>query len=195
MNRRFARRWPSLGFGVLVASYGLLAAFLAWGFSTPELDRVWRILQPTGESGFTRLGPSQLQTLSAALRRHPKLAGALTERSPVGFVEPSPGGCTRMPVSHLVLQPAPGQSLRIDVVSRGDSGAFPLTVSLGGAGVARALHFDAPGRQDFVLPRGRPQAPALLTLTLFAAHAPTAPQRSVQVCIDGQAVATEKTSP
>jgi hypothetical protein len=195
MTARFIRQWPSLGFGMLVASYGLLAAFLAWGFTTPELDRAWRVIQHTREPDFAGLRASELQTLSAALRRHPGLARALAERSPAGFVEPSPDGCSCLPVSHLVLQPTPGQSLRVQLASRGDRAAFPLTVRLRGADLDRTLRFDAPAQMDFVLAPNQPPAPALLTVTRHTAGDPTALRCPVRVCIDAQSLVAGKAAP
>ncbi|MBN1611337.1 MAG: hypothetical protein JW940_32185 [Polyangiaceae bacterium] len=194
MSRRLAWQWPSFGFGILVASYGLLAAVLTWGFTTPELDRAWRVIQRTREPDFTGLRRSELQTLSAALQRHPGLAGALAQRSPVGFLEPSPDDCTAMPLSHLLVQPAPADSLRIDVAAHGDSSAFPLTVSLRGGGIDRTLRFEHPVQSSFVLSPGHPRVPILLTVTLATADA-TPPRRSVRVCIAGQAFASGEASP
>jgi hypothetical protein len=195
MSTRPAWQWPSLGFAILVTSYGLLAAFLSWGFATPELDRVWRILQRMPEPDFTALRPSELSTLSAALQRHPGLAAALAARSPVGFVEPSPDGCTRTSVSHLLIQPTRGTSLRIGVSSQGDANAFPLTVALRGPGIDRTLRFAGPAQTAFVLAPGQPPVPTLVTLTCATPSAATAPRRPVRVCIDGQALASGKASP
>ena len=44
MNAR-VRRWPSFGFWFVLGSWSLLVGFLSWGFSQPELDRVWEINQ------------------------------------------------------------------------------------------------------------------------------------------------------
>jgi hypothetical protein len=35
------RRLPSIGFVAVVLTYGSSVAFLAWGMTTPPLDRVW----------------------------------------------------------------------------------------------------------------------------------------------------------
>jgi hypothetical protein len=195
MSTRLAPKWPSPGFGILVASYALLVGFLAWGFATPELDRVWRTVQRMREPGFTLLRPSELQTLSDALRRHPTLALALAQRSPVGFIEPSPDGCTSAPVSHLLVQPAPGSPLRIEASARGASARFPLTVALRGEGIARTLRFDAPAHTDLVLPPDEPPVPTLVTVTVTAARAPTAPSSPVRLCIEGQALPPGKAAP
>jgi hypothetical protein len=37
------RRRPSSGFVAVCATYVLAAAFLVWGFATPDLDRVWAL--------------------------------------------------------------------------------------------------------------------------------------------------------
>lgn len=192
MSQRTAWQWPSLGFAILVSSYGLLAAFLAWGFATPELDRTWRVLQRLREADFVGLEPDEVETLSAALRRHPALSEALAERSPVGWIEPSLDGYTSSPVSHVLVRPTPGASLRIDVTCRGDSSAFPVTVELQGEGLDRTLRFDQPGQTDFLLPPGKPAVPTVATVRLTAARGASKPQLPVQISVGGQALGPGK---
>jgi hypothetical protein len=186
MTQRAVSKLPSPGFGFLVSSYGVLAAFLAWGFATPQLDRATRIIQRMRESGFAGLRPTELETLSTALRRHPGLADALAERSPVGFIEPTSDGYSSLAVSHVLVRPVPGTALRIIVSCRGESGAFPLTLSFLGEGIAHTVRCDRPGQADFLLPQGQPHVPALLSVTLTTAAAASASRLDAQIAVDGQ---------
>ena len=91
MSRKLGRR-PSVGFVFLVSAHLLLISLLAWGYTTPELDRVWLIQQGMHRDNFDGLSAPDVQTIKTALRHYPDLPRAFIGRAPFGFVEPAEDG-------------------------------------------------------------------------------------------------------
>ncbi len=77
---------PSVGFVGVCLSYALVAAFVLWGFSTPDLDRVWTLhhLLKTGQQWELDRGDREL--LGRAMARHPELGRDLIDRAEIGII-------------------------------------------------------------------------------------------------------------
>ncbi len=93
---------PSAGFLLVVFSYSVLVAILVWGFSTPELDRVWLITQQMHRRSFAGLSANDVQTLRTALLHYPTLPRAFIGQSAIGFVEPTSDGWMSLPRPYVV---------------------------------------------------------------------------------------------
>jgi len=136
-------RLPRLSFGflLLASSYGLLASFLAWGYTQPDLESGWYILQKMQRDNFTGLAPSDVQTLNRLLHKYPQFARALIGRSPVGFVEPTDDGWMSLPEAHAVVQASPSVPLKVLVDCRAPKSAYPVRVAIELSGSTAVLDF------------------------------------------------------
>ena len=132
---------PSFGFLVLVISYGILVSFLAWGYTQPDLESGWYILQKMQRDDFTSLAPSDVQTLNQLLHKYPQFARALIGRSPLGFVEPSDDGWMSLPEAHAVVQASPSVPLKVLVDCRAPRSAYPVSVAIELSGSRLVLEF------------------------------------------------------
>ncbi len=153
------RRWPSGGFLLLVASHLLLVSVLVWGYSQPDLDRAWVILQDLHSEGFTGLSASDIHLLRRLLKRHPTLIRAILGNDSVGFVEPSDNGWTARSPANLVIQSSSGIRRSLVVECRAQPGAYPVTVSLESDTFRQSLQFSENGRQAFELVAEGPSYP------------------------------------
>jgi hypothetical protein len=70
-------RLPSFGFVAVVSMYTLVVAFFAWGFSTPDLDRVWTLHHKLKIGKIGKLNRGDRETLLRTAARHPRLARSL----------------------------------------------------------------------------------------------------------------------
>jgi hypothetical protein len=168
--KRTLVRWPTLGFFLMVASYGLLIAVLAWGFSQPELDRAWHILEGMKRDNYGGLTRAEAETLSTLLVRHPGFAQALVGRAPVGWVEPTEDGWTALRSAHLVIQANPVDQLRVAAECRAPKAAYPVTVAFRADGLKQELRYEQDGRQTFDLPAGQPAQALWVEVTIDSAR-------------------------
>jgi hypothetical protein len=142
-------RLPRLSFGflLLASSYGILVSFLIWGYTQPDLESGWYILQKMQRDNFTGLAPSDVQTLNRLLRKYPQFARALIGRSPVGFVEPTDDGWMSLPEAHAVVQSSPSVPLNVLVDCRAPKSAYPVRVAIELSGSTVVLDFAENGQK------------------------------------------------
>jgi hypothetical protein len=140
----------------MLASYGLLIAFFAWGSCTPELDRAWHVLQGMRRDDFAGLAPAEAKVLSTELRRRPGFAQALVGHASVGWVEPTDSGWMALRRPHIVIQPNLASAMRISAECRAPGSAYPVTVTFGAPELRQVLRYEQDGRQSFDLPAGPP---------------------------------------
>jgi hypothetical protein len=178
------KRWPSVGFWFLLTSWFALVGFMSWGYTQPELDRVWGIEQRMKRADFGALTPNELATLKDALDRHPDLSRAFSGRRLAGFVEPTQEGWQSRRASHLVLRSDPDKKARIWVECRGAASAYPVRAKLAGSGFSQELEFERAGRQHFDLAPGRLPKPVLLSVTVRPTKQPASGQAPVRISID-----------
>jgi hypothetical protein len=121
-------RLPGAGFVLLIASWGGLAAFVAWGFREPDLDRAWRALQ-AADRGAAEVDAEDAEALDRSFARHPEIAFDRLGDSAVKFLGRTQGGWSRAPAAHVIVAPVPAQGLEIAVEARCLAGG-PATVRL-----------------------------------------------------------------
>jgi hypothetical protein len=90
--RRTAGLRPSWGFVFLVSSHLLLISMLAWGYTKPELELVWLVLQRMQRDNFNGLSVPDARTIETSLKHYPELSRVFTGHAPIGFVEPTQDG-------------------------------------------------------------------------------------------------------
>lgn len=70
-------RRPGAGFVIFCTTYGVLAGYLAWGFSEPAADTLNMLSHAIQTGQKTRLQDADLLALHQALARHPQQLGSL----------------------------------------------------------------------------------------------------------------------
>jgi hypothetical protein len=121
---------PSVGFMAVCLTYCLVVAFFLWGFSTPDLDRIWTLhhLLRTGELG--RLTPEDREILSDAIVRHESLARVLLDGAEIGIESAHLDGWIATPCVTLLRTRQSGRfhSISMDVQTPQDLMPFSIVV-------------------------------------------------------------------
>lgn len=150
MSRTIVRR-PSVGFVFLVSAHLLLISMLAWGYTTPELDRVWLIQQRMHRDNFDGLLTLDAQAIRTALHDYPGLPRAFNGRAPLGFVEPTEDGWVKVHQPHLIVSGDNRGPVSVVVDCRAPQLAFPVTVWFDYEGHREMLRFLGNGQQHLQL--------------------------------------------
>lgn len=145
-----SRRYlPGGGFVLLVASWGGLAAFLAWGMREPDLDRVWRILA-RADRGSVELSAEDAEVLARSIERHPELALDRLGGKRQKHLARTSGGWSTAPVSYFLALRSAGGALRVGLEARGAT-RWPLAVDVEAGGAACRLEFEGEGVRECAL--------------------------------------------
>jgi hypothetical protein len=178
---------PSAGFLLVAFSYTLLVVTLAWGFSTPELDRVWRIMQSMQRRDFTEIAPKDVQILKTALQHYPALPRAFIGRAPIGFVEPTRAGWMSHPRPHLLTSTHSQHKLALNVECRAPANAFPVSVVLERESARQEIRFSTSGLQHVDLPLASPSKPEWIPVTIrSSAGGPGGESPQIKLDVQGQ---------
>ncbi len=154
MNWR--RALPGGGFVLLVASWGGLAAFLAWGLAEPDLDRVWRIIE-RADQGAAELSAEDAEVLGRCIARHPELALARLGDKRAKHLARTSGGWSTGAVSYFLALRETRPGLRLAVEAR-CARRYPLIVDVEVADRRCRLVYDADGARQCVVPLPSPGA-------------------------------------
>jgi hypothetical protein len=158
------RRRPSAGFVAVCANYLLAAAFLGWGLTTPDLDRVWTLHHELkiGERGMPR--GEDRAVMTRALRQHAELANALLAEGEIGLISANDDGWITTPDATILRTPrAQARLLRLDVETPRD--LLPFKVEVEGDGWDR--HLEIKAQQSYTVALPAPSANAeLITVRL-----------------------------
>jgi hypothetical protein len=163
--------WPSIGFLFLTASYLMLFSLLAWGYSTPDLERGWMTLQKMQRDNFAGFSETDVKTLAALLDKYPQFHKALIGRAEVGLVELTQEGWSSARDSHLVIRPSPPGAPNIEVECRAPKHAYPVVVRVEAPGFNKVISFAADATQPLEWPRLSNARPIM-------AHVHVAPQQA-----------------
>ncbi len=150
--KTFLPKRPSVGFVAVCLTYCLVVAFFLWGFSTPNLDRVWTLhhMLKTGE--LDRLTPDDREILSDAIVRHEALAGALLDGAEIGIISAHLDGWIATPCVTLLrtTQSKPFRSISMDVQTPRD--LIPFSIVVKGNGWKEKLDVKKHGRFEIDMP-------------------------------------------
>jgi len=163
------RLLPSAGFVLMVCTHALLLATLAWGASTPELERVWVLTQNLQRQQSVALTPKDVNLLRGALTRYPTLPRVFIGRGQLGFVEPSRNGWNTLPRSHIITSAQLTGVVHIQLECQAPATAFPVTIMLERASRRHELRFTESGRREVVLEFTVPHKPELIAVTVSSA--------------------------
>jgi hypothetical protein len=165
------RRRPTTGFVTVCAVYAAVAAFFAWGLSTPDLDRVWMLHHQLKTGRVGAPGERDRAVLIRSMTRHPALAGALLREGDIGLISSNMEGWIATAQATIVrTKRAAAQDLQLDIAS--PDALLPITVELQGEGWRQQRELVARGVHTLSLPPLRaPSELIVLRLKGRAAHA------------------------
>ena len=166
------RKQPSAGFVVFCLTACLVVAFFIFGFSTPDLDRIWSLhhLLKTGE--MIELAPEDKKLLSAAMQRHPRLTRALLGGAEIGIVSAHLEGWIE--TSHVtVLRTAQSnQAARVLFDIQTPEEQLPVAVEIAGARWREERNIRQHGKFEIGLPT-ETEDPEIIEITLRGSGAGT----------------------
>jgi hypothetical protein len=146
------------------ATYLLAVAFLAWGLSTPDLDRVWTLHH---ELKIGKLGApdnSDRKLLGRALRRHRELAHALLPAGEIGLISTHRDGWLATPSATIIRTPRSAERvLVLDVETPRD--LLPFRVDVRGYDWRRQAQVTQHKAYELSLPEP-PSEPELIVVKL-----------------------------
>jgi hypothetical protein len=159
---------PSIGFAMIVLTYGLCVAFFAWGLSTPPLDRVWWLHHELKIGSLYKLEREDRELLLSAMARHPALGNALLPSGQVGIISAHRDGWVDTPHVTIIRTPRSAKALRIvlDIQTPPQNIPYELEIdglSAGGTHWEKELQIQARGVTTVDLP-APPPLPELVTL-------------------------------
>jgi hypothetical protein len=170
MKRTIGLR-PSWGFVFLVSSHLLLISMLAWGYTEPELDKVWLTIQRMQRDNFNGLSALDAQTIRTSLHDYPGLPRVFIGQEHFGFVEPTQEGWVKLPESHLISDGTIHGTAALAIECRAPDSAFPVTVSFDYEGHHQSLRFLENGLQRLELQLDSTPRPAWVQVSIKPEHA------------------------
>jgi hypothetical protein len=156
---------PSLGFSIVVLTYGLTVGFFAWGLSTPPLDRVWQLHHELKIGRVFKLEKQDRQLLLSAMARHPALAAALLPSGQIGIISANRDGWIDTPHVTIVRTPRSTATSRIVLDIQTPPQHIPYEIEVDGTSWEQELTVQARGVMYIDLPPP-PAVPELVTVKL-----------------------------
>jgi hypothetical protein len=156
---------PSIGFCLIVLTYGLTVAFFAWGLGTPPLDRVWRLHHELKIGQIYDLSRDDRELLLSAMSRHSKLAAALLSSGEIGIISAHHDGWIDTPSVSIIRTPRSSAVTGILLDIQTPPQHIPYDLELQGLGWQQKRRVEERGLSRLELPPPSVQ-PELLTLTL-----------------------------
>jgi hypothetical protein len=165
------RRRPTTGFVTVCAVYVAVAAFFAWGLSTPDLDRVWTLHHELKSGRVGAPSDRDRAVLIRSMKRHPELADALLREGDIGLISSNMEGWIATSEATIVrTEQAGARAVQLEIAS--SDTLLPITVELQGEGWREQRELAARGVHALSLPplKGSPEL-IVLRLKGRAAHA------------------------
>lgn len=174
-------RRPSIGFCLVVFTYGLTVAFFAWGLSSPPLDRVWQLHHELKIGRVYDLSSDDGELLLSAMLRHPRLAAALLGSGEIGIISAHRDGWIDTPSVTIVRTPRSSAvtGLLLDIQTPPQH--IPYDLELHGRGWQQKRRVGERGLLRLTLPPPTTE-PELLTVRL-AGKGLRADPSSLGVCV------------
>jgi hypothetical protein len=156
---------PSIGFSLVVVTYALLVAFFAWGLSTPDLDRIWRLHHELKIGRVYKLSKEDRQLLLSAMAKHPALAAALLDSGEAGIISANRDGWIDTPHVTIIRTPRSPANLRLVALVATPPQYIPYEVEIDGKGWERELSVQERGLMTIELPPP-PAQPEIVTFKI-----------------------------
>jgi hypothetical protein len=160
-----AGRWPSLGFVAVCATYVLVAAFFIWGFSTPDLDRVWTLHHELKIGRLQKLKAGDRALLEDCMAHHSQLARDLLDGEDIGIISANSDGWIVTPTATVLRTERAGRyrSLALDIQTPRDM--LPYRIVVRGSGWEIAQEVGEQGQLEIDLPPP-PKTPEVIELRM-----------------------------
>lgn len=159
------RRLPSVGFLAVVTTYAFAAAFFAWGFTTPDLDRVWFLHHELKTGEVYDIKKRDKKMLLRAMARHKELARALLPSGEIGIISENSEGWIATPIVTILRTPESRTTRNIRFDIRTSKALLPYTIKIQGTAFSRKLEVKRQGYYDVQL-RDVPLKPEIITVRL-----------------------------
>ena len=146
------RKRPHLSSIFVCMTYILVTVFFLWGFSSPDLDHVWRHHHELKIGKTGRLKKGERKSLRKAMKRHPRLAEALLQGQTIGIISAHTDGWISTPNATILRTPASKRfrTLSFDVQTPED--LLPLAITLRAKSWKKKFKFTTQGPQEVQLP-------------------------------------------
>ena len=162
-----AGRWPSLGCVAVCATYLLVAAFFVWGFTTPDLDRVWTINHEMKIGKLKKLKASDRALLEDCMARYPRLAPrALLRGKEIGVFSAHSEGWIATPTATILRTEKAGRYRALILEIQTPRDLMPYEIVVRGRGWDQRLEVAEQG----VLEVDLPDPQALFITKTFLSH-------------------------
>jgi len=160
-----AGRWPSPGCLAVCTTYVLVAAFFIWGFSTPDLDRVWTLHHELKIGKMEKLKAGDRALLEECMARHSGLARDLLDNAEIGIISAHSEGWIATPTATILrtTNSEKYRSLILEVQTPRD--LLPYRIIVRGRGWEETREVDEQGRLEIDLPPV-PQAPEVVEVRM-----------------------------
>jgi len=147
------------------ATYVLVAAFFVWGFSTPDLDRVWTLHHELKIGKLGKLKAGDRALLEDCMARHPRLALDLLDNVEIGIISAHSEGWIATPTATILRTTEAGkyQSLILEVQTPRDLLPYRLVVK--GRGWEKTREVGEQGRLEIDLPPV-PETPEIIEVRM-----------------------------
>lgn len=160
-----AGRWPSPGCLAVCATYLLVAAFFVWGFSTPDLDRVWTLHHELKIGKLLKLKAGDRALVEDCMARHPRLARDLLDGAEIGVISANSDGWIATPTATILRTGQAGEyrSLTLEIQTPRD--LLPYRIVVRGRDFEKPREVDEQGRLEIDLPPV-PQTPEVIEVRM-----------------------------
>lgn len=129
------RRRPTAGFVTVCVVYAAVAAFFAWGLSTPDLDRAWTLHHELKAGRIGAPSAGDRAVLHRGMAAHPELARALLrgDEEEIGLISANMEGWLAMSEATIVRTAASrARAVQLEIAS--PDALLPITIELEGRG-------------------------------------------------------------
>ena len=160
-----AGRWPSLGCLAVCATYLLVVAFFVWGFSAPDLDRVWTLHHQLKIGKLKKLKAGDRTLLEDCMARHPQLARDLMDGDDIGIISAHSDGWIATPTATVLRTGKAGRYRALSLEIQTPRDLLPYDIEVRGRGWTEKLEVTEQGMQAIDLPDS-PEAPEVIEVRM-----------------------------
>ena len=160
-----AGRWPSLGCLAVCATYLLAAAFFIWGFSTPDLDRVWTLHHELKIGKLQKLKAGDRALLEDCMARHAELASDLMDGAEIGIISAQSDGWIATPTATILRTGKAGSYRALSLEIQTPRDLLPYKIEVRGRDWGEKLEVTEQGVQEIDLP-DPPGAPEVIEVRM-----------------------------
>jgi hypothetical protein len=145
-------RAPSVGFVITCLVYVGGAGFLAWGFQSPDLDRIWTLDHELKIGRVWNLTDDDLALLRRGLKDYSGLGEALLSEGSIGIVSAQRDGWVETPEVTVVRTPGASALDTMEFDIQTPAKHLPMRITVRGENWKQKLQADRQGPLSMTLP-------------------------------------------